>query len=127
MLTKNVAQSLFTVFLSLSIASVQARSIPDNFNAYENPVLEFDKNGLNWNGSWFAWKNVDSVKMKNRQEFIGYGRHQQVHTFNYIAIRLKNGALHEIRHSGIAIKLSELLDLINFSWESAKQNMEELS
>ena len=61
--------------------------------------------------------------MKNRQVFIGHSQHQ----FDYIAIRLKNGALHEIQHSGIGIKLSELLDLINFSWESAKQKMEELS
>lgn len=94
---------------------------------YKKPVLEFDKNGLNYKGSWFAWKNVASVKIKNKQEIIGYGRHQQVHTFDYIAIRLNNGALHEIRHSGIAIKLTELLDLINISWESAKQPVEAIS
>ncbi|MBS1988195.1 hypothetical protein JST56_04340 [Candidatus Dependentiae bacterium] len=98
-----------------------------NFDYYEKPVLEFDKNGLNCNGSWFAWKNVSSVKMKNKQEIIGYGRHQQVHRFDYIAIRLRNGALHEIRHSGIAIKLTELLELINFSWEKAQQKLEEVS
>lgn len=92
---------------------------------YKKPVLEFDKNGLNYKGSWFAWKNLASVKIKNKQEIIGYGQHQQVHTFDYIAIRLNNGALYEIRHSGIAIKLIELLDLINISWESAKQSMEE--
>lgn len=109
------------------VSAVFSGAVLCNFDFYEKPVLEFDKNGLNWNGSWFAWKNVASVKMKNKQEIIGYGRHQQIHTFDYIAVRLKNGILHEIRHYGIAIKLTQLLDLINFSWESAQQKLEEVS
>jgi|GEM_PF-3867296 len=98
-----------------------------NFDSFKKPILELDDKRLKCRDISIVWTDIDSVKMKRRQVISGYGDQQSAYMINCIAIRLKNGVLHDITLPTIAISLIQVLEVINIFREVARQHVEKAS